>query len=223
MARGVRRETRWMATPSPMVSIAPTRVTTANAGRSAQNSALGVRSNPGQEARGTPTQEASSICCASYRPKGAATAQPTTIPITGDHSRQAAGARSMRTATVTIVATVAAGAAAGDVPSGTSFMVSNTSGITVAAISMITVPETTGVNIRRSNESRAASANWNSDDTTMRLALVDGPPSTRAATQTAMNAPEVPMISTCPAPTRPAWRIVVAPLTTRAAKTAHDM
>ena len=104
-------------------------------------------------------------------------------------------------------------------------MVPNTSGMTVAAISMITVPETTGVNIRRSSESLAASANWNSDDTTTRLAIVDGPPLTRAATQTAMNAPDVPMISTCPVPTRPtrtAWSTVVAPLTTSAAKTAHD-
>ena len=32
---------------------------------------------------------------------------------------------------------------------------------------------------------------------------MDGPPSTRAATQTAMKAPDVPMISTCPAPIRP--------------------
>ena len=57
--------------------------------------------------------------------------------------------------------------------------------MTVAAISIITVPETTGVNIRRSSESRAASANWNSDDTTMRLAIMAGPPFTRAATHTA--------------------------------------
>ena len=98
--------------------------------------------------------------------------------------------------------------------------------MTVAAISMITVPATTGVNILRSSESRAANANWNSDDTTMRLAIVAGPPLTRAATHTAMNAPDVPMMSTCPAPTRPtrtAWRTVVTPLTISAAKTPHDM
>ena len=80
--------------------------------------------------------------------------------------------------------------------------------------------------MRRSSESRAAIANWNSDDMTMRLAIVDGPPSTSAVTQTAMNAPDVPMMSTCPAPIRPAfavWRMVVAPLTIRAAKMAHDM
>ena len=111
-------------------------------------------------------------------------------------------------------------------PSGTSVSEPNTIGITVAAMSMITVPATTGVNILRSSESRAASANWNSDDTTMRLAIVAGPPLTKAATHTAMNAPDVPMMSTCPAPTRPtrtAWRTVVTPLTISAAKTPHDM
>ena len=79
--------------------------------------------------------------------------------------------------------------------------------------------------MRRSSESRAASMNWNSDETTIRLAIVEGPPPTRAATQTAMKAPEVPMMSTCLAPTRPtptAWRTVVTPLTSSAAKTAHD-
>ena len=60
----------------------------------------------------------------------------------------------------------------------------------------------------------------------IRLAIVDGPPVTRAATQTAMKAPEVPMMSTCPAPIRPtrtAWRIVVPPLISSAAKTAQEM
>ena len=60
----------------------------------------------------------------------------------------------------------------------------------------------------------------------IRLAIVAGPPLTSAATHTAMNAPDVPMMSTCPAPTRPtrtAWRTVVTPLTISAAKTPHDM
>ena len=59
----------------------------------------------------------------------------------------------------------------------------------------------------------------------IRLDIVAGPPCTRAVTQTAMNAPDVPIISTCPAPTRPtrtAWRTVVAPLINSAANTAHD-
>ena len=147
------------------------------------------------------------------------------MPMTGDHSRSDDGARSTSAATMARVVAAATGAATGDVPSGTSFSVSNTTGMTVAAISMMTVPETTGVNIRRSSESRAASANWNSDDTTTRLAIVEGPPSVSAATHTAMNAPDVPMMSTYPEPMRPtrtACRTVVTPLTSSAAKTAQD-
>ena len=88
------------------------------------------------------------------------------------------------------------GAALEDEPSGTSVSMPNTMGNTVVAISMMTVPETTGVNMRRRSDRRAAIANWNSDDTTMRLAIVAGPASTIAATHTAMNAPDVPIIST---------------------------
>ena len=61
---------------------------------------------------------------------------------------------------------------------------------------------------------------------TTRLAMVAGPPLARAATHTAMNAPDVPMMSTWPDPTRPtrmAWSAVVRPLTMSAAKTPHDM
>ncbi len=159
VARGVRLETRWMATPSPMVSMAPTKVTTTNAGSNAQNFSSGVRSSPGHEPKGTPTQGASNTGPTSYRPKTAATEQPTIMPMSGDHSRHAGGPRNTSPATVTRVARAATGAAACDAPSGASVIVSNTIGMTVAAINIITVPETTGVNIRRSSESRAASAN----------------------------------------------------------------
>ena len=142
-----------------MVSMAPTIVTTTNAGSSAQNATPGVRSNPGHEPKGMSTQEASSTCCALYSPKGAATRQPAAMPMTGDHSLHAGGPRNTRAATVARVVAAAAGAAAGGVPSGTSFSESNTTGMTVAAINMITVPETTGVNIRRSSESLDASKN----------------------------------------------------------------
>ena len=94
----------------------------------------------------------------------------------------------------------------------------------MAAISIITVPVTVGVKMRRSSDSLAASMNWNSDEMTTRLASVAGPPSFKAATQTAMKAPDVPMISTCPEPKRPhraAWSTVVRPQTTKAANTPH--
>ena len=51
-----------------------------------------------------------------------------------------------------------------------------------------------------------------------------GPPVTSAPIQTAMNAPDVPMNSTCPDPIRPtrtACNVVVTPLTSSAANTAH--
>ncbi len=112
----------------------------------------------------------------------------------------------------------------GGSPSGTSASMPNTMGMTVAAISMMTVPETTGVKIRRRTERRAARANWNSADMTTRLAITAGPPSTSAATQTAKNAPEAPMTRMCPAPmrqTRAAGMMVVMPLISSAANTAH--
>ena len=111
-------------------------------------------------------------------------------------------------------------------PSGTSFSVPNTIGMTVTAISMMTVPDTTGVNIRRSSERRAASMNWKRDDMTISVAIVAGPPLTRAATHTAMNAPDVPMTRMCPEPIRPtltAWRMVVTPLISSAPKAAQAM
>ncbi len=78
---------------------------------------------------------------------------------TGDHNRNEAVARSTKAAMVTIVTTTTTGGAADGVPSGALPRMSKTMGMTVAAISMITVPETTGVNTRRRTESRAARAN----------------------------------------------------------------
>ena len=215
-----------MATASPMVSIAPTRVTNTNAGSRAQNEAPRFHSNPFQPPAGTPTQGEEAIRSTSYNPNIDATPQPTTMPITGDHNLQAPLARRHSAATVTRVTPAVTGAAAGGVPSGTSDSIPNAIGMMVTAISMITVPETTGVRILRSSDSRADRANWNSDETTTRVASSAGPPSTSAATQTAMKAPEVPMMRTCPEPTRPmrtACSTVVIPLTTSAAKMAQVM
>ena len=77
-----------MATPSPIVSMAPTKVTTTNAGRSAQNSGPGVRSSPGHEPNGTPTPKALPA------PAGRCTVRrtrppnnPAIMPMSGDHIR----------------------------------------------------------------------------------------------------------------------------------------
>ena len=123
------------------------------------------------------------------------------------------------------VATAHTGAAAGGAPAGTWVSMSKTIGITVTAMSMMTVPATVGVRIRRRSESRAERANWKRDETTTRVASMAGPPSAIAVTQTAMNAPEVPIMSTYPAPTRPtrtACSTVVRPLTATAANTAQE-
>ena len=63
-------------------------------------------------------------------------------------------------------------------------------GMTVTAISMITVPVTVGVMIRRNIESRAESTNWQKDEMTIRVASSPGPPCMSAVTLTAMKAPE---------------------------------
>ena len=82
------------------------------------------------------------------------------------------------------------------VPSGTSFNMLKMRGMTVTGISMMTVPATAGVRIRRKSESRAASANWKREEATTSVASMAGPPSAMAVMQTAMNAPEVPISST---------------------------
>ena len=134
------------------------------------------------------------------------------MPMTGAHRRHTPAARSV-TPTVTIsVMSVLTGAAAGAVPSGT-------------GISMITVPHTVGVRMRRSSDSRVASANWNSAEMATSVARSPGPPSSSAVTQTAMKAADVPIRSTWPEPMRPtrtAWSTVVTPLMARAANAAHD-
>ena len=224
VARGLRRDTRWIATASPSVSTAPTSVTTTNAGSSAQNSAPGVTSSPGQDAKGAPNQGASRMGWASYSPNGADTAQPTAMPMMGAQMRTTLGPRIASATTTTIVTAAATAPADAETPSGTVDIMSYSIGSTVAAMSMITVPETTGVSSRRNHDSLDASMNWKNDETTIRLAMVAGPPSTMAAMHTAMNAPDVPIISTWPEPmrhTRTACNMVVIPLTTMAANTAH--
>ena len=208
-----------------MVSMAPTSVTNTNAGRSSQKRASNRTSNPGHAVVGVPIQAAAATRSVSYTPNSAATTQPTPIPIIGAHSRHAPVARNARAAIAPTVAAAQAGAAPAGAFAGRSSSISNTIGTMVTAINAITVPDTTGVMMRRSSESRAANKNWNSADATISVASSAGPPSVSAVTQTAMNAPDVPMMSTCPAPNRPtrtACRMVLIPLTTTAMKIAHD-
>ena len=69
-------------------------------------------------------------------------------------------------------------------------------GMTVTGISMITVPATVGVKMRRNRDRRAASANWNREEITTRVASMAGPPCAIAAMQTEMKAPDVPISRT---------------------------
>ena len=117
------------------------------------------------------------------------------------------------------------GAASTERPSGTSVSMSKTVVMTVTGISMITVPVTVGVRIRRNSESRAERANWKSDEMTTRVASIAGPPSATAVMQTAMKTGEPVITSAYPAPTRPsrtACSTVTAPPSTIAVNTAHE-
>ena len=176
-----------------MVSMAPIKVTKTKAGNSAQKVGPKLKSKPGQPPSGTPNQSASATRPKSYSPNAEATALPTSKPITGTQSRTEPLAFSERKTITTSVDNVLTGAAMGAVPSGTSFNISNTTGITVTAISMMTTPATVGVMSFRNQASRAASANWNMAAINTSVASMAGPPSAIAATQTAMNAADVPM------------------------------
>ena len=79
--------------------------------------------------------------------------------MSGDHSRQAPEARSASAVATSSVTAATHGLAAAGASGGTSSSRSRAMGTTVEAISMITVPETTGVMIRRSSGSQKASAN----------------------------------------------------------------
>ena len=92
-------------------------------------------------------------------PNSPATTEPTTTPMTGAQRRSAPVAFSASPIMTSTVTRALSGADKGGALCGTSLSVSNTMGITVTAISMITVPATVGVSTRRNSESRAASTN----------------------------------------------------------------
>ena len=126
-------------------------------------------------------------------PNPAATRQPHTAPITAPQRRRAPRARSTITTVTTNVARAVSGAAPRAAPSGARKERSKPIGITVTAMSMITVPATVGVMMRLSSERRDEIRNWKSDEATMRVASSAGPPRSSAATDTAMKTPEVPI------------------------------
>ena len=122
------------------------------------------------------------------------------------------------------VATAVSGALSA-VSGGASARRLNTTGSTVAGISMFTVPTMVGVRSRLNRASRIEITIGTSDDATTRVASSAGPPSMRALTQTPIKAPAGPIKSRYPAPTRlslTACRAVQMPLTATAPNTAQD-
>ena len=157
-------------------------------------------------------------------PKPAATRHPATTPIIGAHRRITPVAQKISPRVAAKVVTAHAGAARSGVPAGACVIMSKVIGMMVTEISMMTVPATAGVISRRNRARRSESVNWNSDDSTTRVASMAGPPSASAVTDTAINAPEVPMSRGYPAPKRPtrtACNTVVSPLTASAVNTAQ--
>ena len=150
-------------------------------------------SSPGQASAGMPIQGASITAPRSYSPKNPAAIPPTPIPMSGAQRRTSPvpTAPTMRIATK--VTPALTGAAATGAPSGMSSSMSKAMGVTVTEISMMTMPATIGVTMRRTNDSWAANRNWNSEEAMTSVASSPGPPSASAVMLTAMNAPEVPM------------------------------
>ena len=81
------------------------------------------------------------------------------MPMTGAQRRSTPAAFSEIPQIASAVTRAESGAANAGVSSGTWDSIPNTIGITVTGISMMTVPETVGVRMRRRSESRHASRN----------------------------------------------------------------
>ena len=126
-------------------------------------------------------------------PKPTATRHPASTPIIGAQRRITPVAQKISRRVAANVMMAQTGAAISGAPAGACVIMSKVIGMMVTEISMMTVPATAGVISRRNKARRSESANWNSDESTTRVASIAGPPSARAVTETAMNAPEVPM------------------------------
>ena len=147
------------------------------------------KSTAGQAAVGTPTHGASAIRAVSYSPNAAATSDPATMPTTGAQRPREPRAFSMMPATVARVVSAQSGPAAGQVPLGTLFNCSKSTGVTVTGTSMTIVPVTVGVSTLRNGASRAERANCRRAMASTRAARSAGPPASSAAMLTAMAAP----------------------------------
>ena len=140
----------------------------------------------------------------------------------GPAMRQAPLARSVTITETSSVTPAMAGPEAAGAPAGKSCTLSKAMGSTLTAISIVTVPVTTGVKILRRVGIHQASATWTTQHVTSSVANVDGPADETVATMIAMNSAAGQVSTTWPAPNRQAWNAcnaVIAALITSAAKT----
>src|SRR5215217_350719 len=126
------------------------------AGKSAQKRRSNERSKPGHDASGRPIHGCVLACERSIIPNHPATTHPTRMPMRGAHNRRVRVPKSAMPMMTPKVVVAVIGAAKGTARSGsgTLFSSSKAIGKTLTAISMMTVPPTVGVTIRRSVESR---------------------------------------------------------------------
>ena len=145
--------------------------------------------------------------------------------MTGAQRRSAPDALSAMAASTSTTANALNGAARAGVSSGTAARSLKTAGITVTGISMITVPETVGVRIRWKSARRTEIRKGTREEMMTSVASKAGPPAATALMQTAMKAPEAPMMSTWPEPIRPVrsdCSAVVRPQIATVPNTAHE-
>ena len=140
----------------------------------------------------------------------------------GAARRQRPLARNVKITETSTVIPAMSGPAEAEAPAGRSWRVSKAIGKTLTAISIVTVPETVGVMIRRSVGSHQASATRTRLQTIIRLANVAGPAAEIVATMIAMNMAAGQVSAMCPAPNRHSWNAcneVIAAQINIAAKT----
>ena len=170
-------------------------------------------------------QGASNTRPAWYRPKNAAAAQPATIAITGAQSRRVLQAPNTSATNTSRVTAAILGAATGAAPSGACVNISKATGMTATAINISTMPDTTGVIMRRNNDKCDDSTNWNNAETITRFIISATPPADKARIQTAIAVAALVEMRKCPAPMNPVRKdcnSVMSPQTSSAAKIVHD-
>ena len=143
----------------------------------------------------------------------------------GAHCCHLGDANSLITIRINRVVPARMGAATEGAPSGRSESLLSTTVIIVEASSIRTVPATSGLMTRRSQESRAMNTNCISDEATIKLESSAGPPANSAEIQMAIKADAEITLNEYPDPNlqnRKVCRIPPIPQTTRAEKNIQD-